>query len=435
MSKGTGNIKSNIPLVNTIAFRSLMAFALAFFVVLFGGAIFMISNQLNLVKKEAQEQNKLSLHQVMTVIEGQYDLFLGRLTLLATTPYIENQDPTESGGFLKGYNVAPLFIPGEHVVLYNSKHEKVSDNSMVGIARVNTAYHELKDFNAVEPQHPYISPLFWEQHTPKKIVAVLVENRAKANGFLAASFSFRRLWEIFESYKLGNKGFFVIVDESDVIVYHPNIRQWVNGQARAQDLGLESFNAKSFTIELYRSTKKRCKEVPTFIVLDEMNAERSEKKTFDITYAFVNQLETICRLDLDRRIILLGNTLEEGSDILANAFNFIPNDFGIYYLKNKRAVIQMIEDSDKYKAARKNSIAGILTPDESTFTNKVDSDVQLLFKGKQLPKQSMIIKFDNNSQYVLCGNVITKQKVAKGSKLPVIALKPYLEPAPFCKYT
>ena len=169
------------------------------------------------------------------------------------------------------------------------------------------------------------------------------------------------------------------------------------------------------------------------IVLDEMNAERSEKKTFDITYAFVNQLETICRLDLDRRIILLGNTLEEGSDILANAFNFIPNDFGIYYLKNKRAVIQMIEDSDKYKAERKKSIAGILTPDESTFTNKVDSDVKLLFKGKQLPKQSMIIKFDNNSQYVLCGNVITKQKVSKGSKLPVIALKPYLVGTPYDK--
>lgn len=74
-----------------------------------------------------------------------------------------------------------------------------------------------------------------------------------------------------------------------------------------------------------------------------------------------------------------------------------------------------------------------MTPDESTFTNKVDSDVQLLFKGKQLPKQSMIIKFDNNSQYVLCGNVITKQKVAKGSKLPVIALKPYLVGTPYDK--
>jgi len=258
MSKG--NISSNIPLVNTIAFRSLMAFTLAFFVVLVGGAIFVISNQLDDVQKEAKEQNQLSLHQVMTVIEGQYDLFLGRLTLLATTPYIENQDPTEAGGFLKGFNVAPLFIPGEHVALYNSKHEKVADNSMVGIARVNTAYHELKDFKAVEPQRPYISPLFWEQHTPKKIIAVLVENRAKSDGYLAASFSFRRLWEIFESYKLGDKGFFVIVDESDVIVYHPNIRQWVNGRARAQDLGLETFNAKSFAPSQTYFTLKDGKE-------------------------------------------------------------------------------------------------------------------------------------------------------------------------------
>ena len=38
----------------------------------------------------------------------------------------------------------------------------------------------------------------------------------------------------------------------------------------------KKFNAKSFTIELYRSTKKRCKEVPTFIVLDEMNLARIE---------------------------------------------------------------------------------------------------------------------------------------------------------------
>lgn len=36
------------------------------------------------------------------------------------------------------------------------------------------------------------------------------------------------------------------------------------------------FNAKSFTIELYRSSKKRCQEIPTFIVLDEMNLARIE---------------------------------------------------------------------------------------------------------------------------------------------------------------
>ena len=36
------------------------------------------------------------------------------------------------------------------------------------------------------------------------------------------------------------------------------------------------FNAKSFTIELYRSSKERCREIPTFIVLDEMNLARIE---------------------------------------------------------------------------------------------------------------------------------------------------------------
>lgn len=38
----------------------------------------------------------------------------------------------------------------------------------------------------------------------------------------------------------------------------------------------KKFNAKSFTIELYRSTKERCRDIPTFIVLDEMNLARIE---------------------------------------------------------------------------------------------------------------------------------------------------------------
>ena len=38
----------------------------------------------------------------------------------------------------------------------------------------------------------------------------------------------------------------------------------------------KKFNAKSFTIELYRSSKERCYPIPTFIVLDEMNLARIE---------------------------------------------------------------------------------------------------------------------------------------------------------------
>lgn len=38
----------------------------------------------------------------------------------------------------------------------------------------------------------------------------------------------------------------------------------------------KKFNAKTFTIELYKSTKERCRSIPTFIVLDEMNLARIE---------------------------------------------------------------------------------------------------------------------------------------------------------------
>ena len=68
------------------------------------------------------------------------------------------------------------------------------------------------------------------------------------------------------------------------------------------------------------------------ICLDEMNREKNEKNTFDIVYAFVNQLENLIRSTKQRvRIICIGNTLEEASDILC-AFNFLPEEFGRYKL-------------------------------------------------------------------------------------------------------
>ena len=60
----------------------------------------------------------------------------------------------------------------------------------------------------------------------------------------------------------------------------------------------KKFNAKSFTIELYRSTKRRCKEVPTFIVLDEMNLARIE-------YYFSDFLAILQEPDHDKWLIEL----------------------------------------------------------------------------------------------------------------------------------
>lgn len=169
------------------------------------------------------------------------------------------------------------------------------------------------------------------------------------------------------------------------------------------------------------------------IVLDEMNQEKSEKKTFDITYAFINQLETICRLDTNRRIILTGNTLDEGSEILSKCFDFVPEKFGIYRLYNKHAVIHYMDSSEKYKEERAKSFAGILAPKESTFTNEIDFKDQDLIVGKDSKPIQTIIRFDKNIYFTLTEGVISKKKIPQDSNIRTIALKPLIGGIPYYK--
>ena len=133
------------------------------------------------------------------------------------------------------------------------------------------------------------------------------------------------------------------------------------------------------------------------IAIDEFEREKGEKNTFDILYSLVNQLENIVRSTKDRmKIFFLGNTLEDASDILC-AFNFIPEEFGIFKLKSKRCVIENIEPSEKYLARRKGTIADLLMPNASTFTNKIDTDSTLVNK-KPLSVPNYVIKFTKNKK-------------------------------------
>lgn len=162
------------------------------------------------------------------------------------------------------------------------------------------------------------------------------------------------------------------------------------------------------------------------IAIDEFEREKGEKNTFDITYSLVNQLENLVRSTKDRtKIFFLGNTLEEASDILC-AFNFIPEEFGIYKLKSKRAVIEYIEPSLKYLERRKGTIADLLTPTASTFTNKVEVDKTLVDKSP-LITPSAIIKFTKDKSHwytVWNNNIIAKYN---GEKKQAIAMRPYLD--------
>lgn len=160
------------------------------------------------------------------------------------------------------------------------------------------------------------------------------------------------------------------------------------------------------------------------ICLDEMNREQNEKKTFDITYAFVNQMENLVRSTKDKlRIVLIGNTLEEASDLLC-CFGFIPEEFGRYYVRKKKAVIDYIPPSQKYLERRKGTVADLLTPQSSTFTNQIDVDKTLINKGR-LTKPIYIIKFDKETMFTVWdSNTICKYN---GEKVKVIPMRPYLD--------
>ena len=160
------------------------------------------------------------------------------------------------------------------------------------------------------------------------------------------------------------------------------------------------------------------------ICLDEMNRELNEKRSFDILYAFTNQLENLVRSTKTRvRVICIGNTLEEASDILC-AFNFLPEEFGRYKLKKKRAVIDYIEPSEKYKERRKGTIADILMPTASTFTNEIKVDDTLVTK-ERLIKPTTIIKFRNDVKFTVWNsNIIAPYN---GEKTSELLMRPYLD--------
>ena len=161
------------------------------------------------------------------------------------------------------------------------------------------------------------------------------------------------------------------------------------------------------------------------IAIDEFQREKGEKNTFDITYSLVNQLENLVRSTKERtKIFFLGNTLEESSDILC-AFNFIPETFGIFKLKKKRAVIHNIEPTEQYKARRKGTIADILMPKASTFTNEIKTDDSLITK-QRLHKPEAVIKFTKDPDTwftVWDSNIIRKYHSEHAEP---IALRPYI---------
>lgn len=182
-----------------------------------------------------------------------------------------------------------------------------------------------------------------------------------------------------------------------IYTYTPVERETKNGKVIT-----EKTNVKEFCEVLACSTFYNTKGVGYFdntfkgeyyIVLDEMNREMSEKNNFDIVYNFVNLLENIVRSTKSNiKIVMIGNTLDEASDILC-AFNFLPDHFGRFKLKKKRCVIDYIMPNESYIERRKGTVADMLMSEASTFTNEMKADRKLLVSKRRKSKPVYIIKF------------------------------------------
>ena len=167
------------------------------------------------------------------------------------------------------------------------------------------------------------------------------------------------------------------------------------------------------------------------IAIDEFNRERQEKRYFNVAYNFVNQIENLIRSTKTRiRIFMMANQLEEASDILASCFNFIPYEYGTYKLKKKYAVIDYIEPNKVYLERRETATANVLAAQESTFTNLIQRDHSLIYKGR-LTTPSYIIAFGKKSseQFTVwqgqgAANIVCPYN---GEKVNVIAMRPYID--------
>lgn len=163
------------------------------------------------------------------------------------------------------------------------------------------------------------------------------------------------------------------------------------------------------------------------LVLDEMNREESEKRSFDIVYNFSNLIQNLVRnTDTKIRVVMIGNTLSEASDILS-AFNFIPPGFGRFKLKSKRLVVDNIMRSESNAKLTSKSLSMDLTPDASTFTNEVEIDTSLLVNKRKCIKPSYIIKCNKSKDtwFTVWNNNIIKPW--NGEQVRAIPLRKYLD--------
>lgn len=229
-------MKQNISSIwRSLIFRSLFFLLVFITVMMCMGAFWFTQTQ-----KESQTQsfigrNQSEAERLSRAIGQEITYFTGQISLLAKTSAIIALDSVESSSFLRSFDVTSLFMAGEYVSLFDRNHTLVCDNSM--IAETSAEKRAFTEFDQVNPYRVYQTSWYWEDHSPKKMFALEIGDRANANGTLSAGFSFRRIWKKFHTYSAGQNVSLVIVSPDNRILMHPDLSYADAGTVLSTELG------------------------------------------------------------------------------------------------------------------------------------------------------------------------------------------------------
>lgn len=228
-------------LTNSIIIKSLLLLIVSMLVIVMIGTYVFTQRQMKTTLKLSYDTNETQLQQLANTVNNEMEQFASRLTLLAKTSEIQSMDKLIAAGYLKSFNISSLFISGESISLFDRSYNLVCNNSMLGTTKITYPI----EFNRISPHRPTISPWFRDTDgTPKRAFGVVVSDRAMGDGRLVSSFSIRRLWKYFSEYKVGQNGILIACNGQGEILYHPDMRTWLDGVHKITELGLGDINIK-----------------------------------------------------------------------------------------------------------------------------------------------------------------------------------------------
>lgn len=228
---------------NSIVVKSIAFLIVSMLLIVAVGTYFFTDRQMVTTLNWTFNTNQTQLDQLGSSVNNEMKQFGDKLTLLAKSHEVQSMDPIIAGGYLKSYNISDLFISGETVTLYDRLDSMVCNNSMLDANKISYPIN----FSQITPHRPYISNWYRDaDNTPKRAFGAVVSDRASGDGSLVASFSSRRLWKYFERHKIGKDGFLIAINAAGEILYHPDLKTWLDEPHKISEFGIKELNARHF---------------------------------------------------------------------------------------------------------------------------------------------------------------------------------------------